>query len=384
LKILIIEPSLDGAKESGHTRQGIRFLLDYILVQRKHVDVNLCIFGGSNFVINKEVKVTDLFYRLRAVREPGRFMLKFINRIIMKFNSKFSKSFLFDSLSFLIWRNIKESSIIVYQSIEVDQIPNPRVFKPNQVVKMRVIGKPQKQFDKLFINALNSYHARLGKNFHFACENIKVLNWVQSQTKIKAFHVPWFSLYETSNSKSVNLDQSSPIKVFFPGEQRDSKGFVFIPQIINNFNNSNQSNSANFMLQEINDMYINSSLIMNELRSLINCVILSQNLSKIDYFYNLSISNVVVLPYLDKGYEWTASGVMADAIKFGIPVIAPSGSAAGYEISKFNLGFTFDHLTEISDLIFKANDPNFKKDFFKSVEIYKRNSKSNFIGWLHF
>ena len=384
MKILIIEPSLDGAKESGHTRQGIRFLLDYILVQRKHVDVNLCIFGGSNFVIDKEVKVTDLFYRLRAVRELGSFMLKFINRIIMKFNSKFSKSFLFDSLSFLIWRNIRESTIIVYQSIEVDQIPNPRVFKPNQIVKMRVIGKPQKQFDKLFINALNSYHERLGKNFHFACENIKVLNWVQSQTKIKAFHVPWFSLYETSNSKSVNLDQSSPIKVFFPGEQRESKGFVFIPQIINNFNNSNQSNSANFMLQEINDMYINSSLIMNELRSLINCVILSQNLSKIDYFYNLSISNVVVLPYLDKGYEWTASGVMADAIKFGIPVIAPSGSAAGYEISKFNLGFTFDHLTEISDLILKANDPNFKKDFFKSVEIYKRNSKSNFMGWLHF
>lgn len=97
----------------------------------------------------------------------------------------------------------------------------------------------------------------------------------------------------------------------------------------------------------------------------------------IEYFFR-SVSHLI-LPYRD---FYGSSGVMLQALEYGIPVLAPDTGIIGYRIKKYNLGITYLN-SDINSLKtelhrFKGLDPNsYKHDIkaymnFQSTDQLKR------------
>ncbi|MEO6683144.1 MAG: hypothetical protein ABIN48_10005 [Ginsengibacter sp.] len=86
----------------------------------------------------------------------------------------------------------------------------------------------------------------------------------------------------------------------------------------------------------------------------------------IEHFFK-SVSHIV-LPYKD---FLGSSGVMLQALEYGIPILAPDTAIIGYRILKYNLGYIYD-ASNISTLksqfkIFKETDPS---TFEESIKAY--------------
>lgn len=105
----------------------------------------------------------------------------------------------------------------------------------------------------------------------------------------------------------------------------------------------------------------------------------------IEYFFR-SVSHLV-LPYRK---FFGSSGVMSQALEYGIPILTPSVGIMGYLIEKYNLGITYSH-SGINSLEtqfnrFKCMDPSlFKKDIkaymnTQSVEELKKVFVNSFIS----
>ena len=86
----------------------------------------------------------------------------------------------------------------------------------------------------------------------------------------------------------------------------------------------------------------------------------------IEYFFR-SVSHLV-LPYRT---FYGSSGVMLQALEYGIPVLAPEAGIMGYRIEKYNLGMTYSdsdmHSLQTQLSQFKKMDP---KLFENSIKAY--------------
>jgi hypothetical protein len=86
----------------------------------------------------------------------------------------------------------------------------------------------------------------------------------------------------------------------------------------------------------------------------------------INHFFK-SVSHLI-LPY--KNF-YGSSGVMLQALEFGIPVLTPDSGIIGYRTSKYNLGMTYEDSNvsslEAQFLRFKKMDPKF---FEKNIQFY--------------
>jgi hypothetical protein len=89
----------------------------------------------------------------------------------------------------------------------------------------------------------------------------------------------------------------------------------------------------------------------------------------VEYFFK-SVSHLV-LPYR---HFFGSSGVMLQALSFGIPVMAPENGIMGYRIKKYKLGITYSEEEESSLSTqfnrFRKEDP---KTFQKNIEAYMQN-----------
>jgi hypothetical protein len=104
----------------------------------------------------------------------------------------------------------------------------------------------------------------------------------------------------------------------------------------------------------------------------------------IEYFFR-SVSHLI-LPYRD---FYGSSGVMLQALEYGIPVLGPDTGIIGYRIKKYNLGITYLNSDEISLKTqldrFKGLDPkSFENDIksymnFQSIEQLKMKLISLFV-----
>lgn len=85
----------------------------------------------------------------------------------------------------------------------------------------------------------------------------------------------------------------------------------------------------------------------------------------IEYFFK-SVSHLI-LPY-DNFYG--SSGVMLQALGYGVPVLVPDAGIIGYRVNKFNLGMTYTDETFISQFHKFIQTP--KSSFEKSIDDYMR------------
>lgn len=110
-----------------------------------------------------------------------------------------------------------------------------------------------------------------------------------------------------------------------------------------------------------------------------------EDFSTIEYFFK-SITHLI-LPYQD---FFGSSGVMLQALEYGIPVLGPDSGIIGYRIKKHNLGLTYveSDFNSLKDQfnIFKDLDPNlYKKDIesymeFQSIGQLKNALVKSFVG----
>jgi hypothetical protein len=86
----------------------------------------------------------------------------------------------------------------------------------------------------------------------------------------------------------------------------------------------------------------------------------------IKYFFK-SVSHLV-LPYQN---FLGSSGVMLQALSYGIPVLVPDFGLIGYRVRRFNLGLTY-------------SDNSLKKEFLRFVEIPKENFKNSIYEYMKY
>ena len=86
----------------------------------------------------------------------------------------------------------------------------------------------------------------------------------------------------------------------------------------------------------------------------------------IEYFFK-SVSHLV-LPYRN---FFGSSGVMLQALSYGIPVLVPDSGIMGYLVKKYNLGFTYD-----------GNNDSLQKQFVRFKEIPKETFKTAISNYM--
>ncbi|UGV40302.1 glycosyltransferase [Methanococcoides orientis] len=139
--------------------------------------------------------------------------------------------------------------------------------------------------------------------------------------------------------KSLNIDTNKKI-ILFIGTMRKDKGIDLTIESLKKMDDKKYffllAGSMSHLLDYNVDSLI-SSIGWNDSYKRIS---LEDNSSYEDFQNYFSAADVLVLPY-NKTFIG-ASGVLANAAEFGLPVIGPEHGQIGEFINKFNLGLTFE------------------------------------------
>jgi hypothetical protein len=381
--IKIVESDLSSHLEKGHVRQGVRYLEEILTHYYPKASGKIFISEASSFASNLNAYQAENIFPNRIINlNPNKIRLRkafeFVKGSLISRNNNLNIARLLSSER--LWKSIlhprtndsRENQLIVVQNIEHIFMPSLKLPR-NTFLALRFIGKPSTSNEEDFLNAIRVLsHNNPGK-IHIAFENIKCLQWFKSkEIDVPLYHVPWFGLGKTQ--KESHSDKTSNI-ILFPGAQRREKGIQDIPEIVFSIK-SKVSEKFEFKLQfsqEFKEIY--STLLSDQSVS-----VLSHDLSHREYLSEIGRASIVILPYEEENYLWTGSGIMADCIAIGTPLIAPLKTAIGYEIEAFSLGRTYTSIAEIPEIIEGWGNDVDISDLVYYVENSKRQTKS----WLSF
>lgn len=129
------------------------------------------------------------------------------------------------------------------------------------------------------------------------------------------------------------------LTIAYLGGARDEKGFHWLPDLVRQLRAKNRPGRVRFVFQSnISQPEHNprSVAALSELRSLagddIELVAADEGLPPSDYYRLFSSSDLVVLPYLPARYRACTSGVLAEAIAAGVPVVVPAATWLSSEL----------------------------------------------------
>mgnify|MGYP000137251200 CR=1 FL=1 len=178
----------------------------------------------------------------------------------------------------------------------------------------------------------------------------------------------------TRDSKANFKVIDSGFTVGLLGAPRDSKGYANYKMIIESIV---EAESTVKILAQVRDRD-------REIFSLISSSVepVDELGSSSDFENNLRRTHILVLPYEVNSYKQTSSAMVMEAAERGIPVIAPSETGLGREVSRHGLGLTYLNIKEIPALVVNLSDPGSYKKAQESIERYNiwRNKQTSY--WL--
>ncbi|WP_135609988.1 glycosyltransferase family 4 protein [Methanococcoides sp. AM1] len=139
--------------------------------------------------------------------------------------------------------------------------------------------------------------------------------------------------------KNLNIDTNKKI-ILFIGTMRKDKGIDLIIESLKKIDEQKYFFLLAGSMSHILDYSVDSLISSIGWDNSYTRISLEDNSSYGDYQNYFSAADVLVLPY-NKSFIG-ASGVLANAAEFGLPVIGPEHGQIGEFINKFNLGLTFE------------------------------------------
>ena len=380
----IVEPDLQGELEKGHVRQGVRYLEKILsdLYPNKTSKISGLIFISDAHTFHSDInKYSRIEINPHAALQISRLAFRFRHVLEILFqSSKYEPNHL-STLRIIsskkLWKQCfgsnnldRTKKIYVTQNIEHIFVPSGKLPKYTYLA-LRFISKPADSNEEDFLIAIKQLVLRNPGKIHIAFENMKCKEWFDRQnTGIQAYHVPWFGLWNIQSDQELIKSE----KIVFPGAQRKAKGIEIIPKIIESIQTKFES-KYDFTLQyssEFDEKF-------TDLKTNPNVQVLYEEIAHEEYLREINTAKIAILPYDALNYLWTGSGIMADCISGLTYLIAPAGTAIGYEVECFSLGLTYKNIEEIPSLISTINK---KSLTFQTFFEYKKLSRDETIKWL--
>lgn len=124
---------------------------------------------------------------------------------------------------------------------------------------------------------------------------------------------------------------SGSLTVAYLGGARDEKGFHWLPELVRELRLRNGPGRVRFLIQSNIDQPEHNPQSVAALSKFeplagddLELVALADGLPAVNYYRLFSQCDVIVLPYLPARYRASTSGVMAEALAAGVPVVVPA------------------------------------------------------------
>lgn len=127
---------------------------------------------------------------------------------------------------------------------------------------------------------------------------------------------------------------SAAVRLAYFGEARDEKGFPWLPDLAEALRDDYLTHGrarcliqANISLPQYNPQSVAALERLGRFpTSQVQLFAAEAALSAVEYYRMFSQADVVLLPYLSGRYRACTSGVLAEALAMGVPVVAPAGT----------------------------------------------------------
>lgn len=188
---------------------------------------------------------------------------------------------------------------------------------------------------------------------------LEVLQTLKANNK-NLYWAPWFPSY----SKATKPVKKVPfITIGFLGAAKKRKGFDQIPEILECLEQGGINFRALIQRAVHSWQTYEATLFQLELLFKKKINFLPGNLEFNKLMNYLSMADILILPYDRTSYRINASGLLYHAADYEIPVIASSGTGFEKEILENRIGFVYDQISQIPEIITKLRPRDMKKYF---------------------
>lgn len=230
---------------------------------------------------------------------------------------------------------------------------------------------------------LNSIHSKLKDKFSLVTDSDLLTNDYRSIFKHNIVTLPipinkYFLASEKSYAKSLSefkeryVLNKKGLCLGYMGDARGGKGFHLLPELVSKV--LEKTEDIYFAIQCPRSASSNDNTTLPEgvaeLREIEKnykdrLVLISERLSEEDYANMFRCLDIVLIPYLTKGYTEATSGIFAEAVATGKPTIVTTNTWMSHELRKFDGG-----------LEIKSNDAeDLTAKVFELIENYEKYSK---------
>ncbi|WP_324282705.1 glycosyltransferase [Cyanobacterium aponinum UTEX 3222] len=352
----------------------------------------------------KLLKNIPFNYTLLGILQTGIGVIKFIFSIITKIiTNSLSRLIVLDSKSFTnslqkIIEKLKltsEDQVFIH-TISIEQIEDLLYLLQSQKVRfqgdMLPIKHPHYHImlrrdidDDLVKNARGIgiksclelfYQSKLYPNkIEFYTDTEELVNRYNSLSPVKLKLIPVPFRQEKLKENIVKKDDNYPIHIVFLGDARKEKGYLYLPEIVENLWQDYLSNNklkitiqSNFNNQ---DREIVTSRLILETYPEDKVKIIKNPLTTSAYYQLLNSADLLIIPYDNYSYRYRTSGVLTESLAAGKPVIVPKDTWLSEQIDE-NRGIIYDSPHQITDAIIKI---------INNLTIYQENAQKFSVGW---
>ena len=178
--------------------------------------------------------------------------------------------------------------------------------------------------------------------------------------------------------KKINSTVANPIRIGFLGTAKKRKGFEKIPEILKELDSRNIKSEV--LIQKAVFPWPGYTDTVKELESTFSEIVffLPAELSLSELQLYIQKTQVLVLPYDPSSYKINASGLLYHAADYEIPVIAQKGVGFANEIVENKIGYIYQEISEIPDLINQCIY-NRNKFNFELYNLKRKDANTNFL-----
>ena len=172
------------------------------------------------------------------------------------------------------------------------------------------------------------------------------------------------------------------LRIGYLGDARPSKGFHLLPRLIARVLQDNEE--VQFVIQCPPAASGTGDTVpgVDDLRAMESAsggrvILIQERLDEQGYAELMRSLDAVLIPYLRAGYIAPTSGILAEAMALGRPVIVPSGTWMSRELGRTNGGVVFES-GDVDDLIAKV------RDLISGYDVYARRAQEGSAVWRAF
>jgi len=138
---------------------------------------------------------------------------------------------------------------------------------------------------------------------------------------------------------------SAPVVIGYFGDARLEKGYQHFPRLATLLSPALDAGAVRMVLQSNFNVPGGEAGIAPAREALVNrpgVTVLDRPLEDVEYAQHLGATHLVVLPYQADRYVARTSGIVAEAIHAGVPLVVPEGTWMSEQLRRHGAGVTFD------------------------------------------